>query len=233
MKVNGNYVSVKFILNRILVEQPFIERINLGDVVEWTGEFIKYLGVNDLYETYTCEVDITDYRGVLPPNYQSINAIREKSEKLGLKETINKFPKGLNPNTDYQNYADFSIKDKCIFVDFETGTLEISFEGFILDEDGFPKIPDEERIIQGVYWYIVHKIAYGMWMVGKLPNDKFAYIDQKKAFHMASSRYYGKMPSKQKMESIKDQQLRLVPDTNAYKDSFVTLNNIEEIKIRP
>ena len=232
MKLNGNYVSIKFILNRLLIEQPFVSQINISEAAEWTGQFFNSLGINDLYQIYPCEVEISENRGLLPTNYKSIKAIREKTDRLQMKETINQFPKGQNPNTEYENYEDFSIKGNVIFTDFESGTLEVLFEGYRLDEDGFPEIPDEERIINGVYWFIAYKLAYKAWMIGKLVDSKFAYVEREMLFYTASARYFGKMPSKQKMESIKDQQLRLVPDTTAYKDSFVTLDNIEEIRLR-
>lgn len=232
MNLSGNYISIKHVLNRILREQPFIEQINLADAVEWAGQFINKLGAEKLYKRYNCEIEITDNRGQLPDNFKYIEAIRDEYNNVQLKPSINKFPHGINDNTVFENNQAYTIRENIIFTDFEEGTLQVVYRGYRLDEDGFPEIPDDERIIEGVYWYIVYKIAYAKFMVDQLSAIKFQYIEQMYLTYIRSARYKAVMPDKQEMEAIKDQELRLVPDPAAYQNSFVNLDTIETIKLR-
>lgn len=232
MSLSGNYVSIKHVLNRILREQPFIEQLNLADAVEWAGQFINKLGAEKLYKRYNCEVEILENSGKLPDNFKYIEAIRDKYNNVQMKVSLNKFPHGINSGTHFENNQSYTIRENIIFTDFEEGTLEVVYRGYRLDDDGFPEIPDDERIIEGVYWYIVYKLAYIKFMSDQLSATKFQYIEQMYLTYIRSARYKAIMPNKQEMEAIKDQELRLVPDVDAYKNSFVTLDSIENIKLR-
>lgn len=223
----SKFVSLKFILNRLLHDEPYITDINLGDAIEWAGECINLLGIKSLYKTFTCTVDIKDYRGKLPLNFKDIEAIREKESKVALNDSTNKFA----TEEDGRQKLEFEIKENIIFVGFETGTLEIKYKGYNLDEDGFPKIPDDERVIKCIYWYIAYKIAYPKWAMGKLSDKLYLHVEQQNLFYMGSARYKGKTPNKMQMQSIVDQQMQIIPNRFLYRNNFANKGNIEKITI--
>lgn len=232
MKQSKNQVSIKFILNRLLQREPYIKQLNLGEAVELTGEFINSLGIQDLYKFYICQVSIINYKGELPGNFYDIEAIRESNSKLNLNETIGKFSIDTDKENDLINDEfDFDIKENIIHVNFKEGNLDIVFKGYKLDEEGFPTIPDDERIIKGIYWYIAHQKAYEAFMRDEISQVKYQKIEQEHLFYLGSSRYKGKMPNKMRMQSIVDQQMKVVPNMNLYRDSFLDKSNIENYKI--
>lgn len=228
---NRNTVSIKFILNKLLRDEPYIPELNLGDAIEWAGECINLLGINSLYVSDICKIDIKDYRGVFPSNFKKLEAIREVDTNIALSETTRKFPKGQSSDSIAINELDFDIKENVIFTGFEKGTIECKILKYNLDEEGFPLIPDEERTINCIYWYIAQKVAWKQFAIGNMPQGIYDRIDQQASWYMGSARYKGKTPNKQKMQSIMDQQMQIVPNQFLYRHSFVNLENIENIKL--
>src|SRR5690606_12844330 len=97
---------------------------------------------------------------------------------IALKETTSKLQFPQTTTSRQKLPLDYEIKENVIFVGFETGSIEMEVLGYRLDEDGFPLIPDEERTIKCIYWYIAQKVAYPKWAMGKLPDKVFSYVDQ-------------------------------------------------------
>lgn len=231
MKHHIKFVSIKHILNRLLKDEPYINEINLGDAVEWAGNCLNRLGSNSLFSFTICTVAISECKGLLPTNFKDIEAIRESTTGVALAETHNKFPIGKTSNTEIQNELEYDIKGNVIFVEFAEGEIEILYKGYLLDDDGFPKIPDEQRVIDFIYWNIAYSIAYGQWGVGKMTDKLYNHIHQKKLWHGAAARLKLKMPGKRQMQSIVNQSMKLTPDQYLYQNNFVSLRNINRLKI--
>ena len=226
-----NFVSIKYILNRLLRDEPYITEINLGDAIEWAGDCLNALGITELFSICYTTVKIKDYRGAFPSNFKSIEAIREVSYGKGLKVSLNKFPHSSENYKNALNSLGITIDNGVIFTGFKEGEIEIKYTGYNLDEQGYPKINDDERLIRCIYYYIAEKKAYQKFVMGKLPQQIYDRIEQQSLFYLSSARYKGKTPSKLKMQSILDQQVQLVPNQDLYSDNFVTLQNIEKLKI--
>lgn len=231
MKQHHKFISIKQVLNRILSDEPHIKSINLGDAVEWAGTCLNLLGVNSVHKSYICTVSIENYRGELPENFKDIEAVREVHSNVGLTETINKFPYSETENTKKINELKIVIEEDIIKTEFETGTLEVRYIGYNLDEEGFPKIPDEERIIQLIYWYITYKETYKLWVLGKVKDSLYVKTEQEYLHYMRSARNNEKIPDKTQMQAIVDQTLQLVPNQYKYTNNFVDLENIDKIEL--
>jgi len=230
MKHHTNFISIKYILNRLLKDEPYINEINLGDAVEWVGDAINRLGSNSLYAMSICEIPIINCKGVLPSNFKDIEAIRDTKTGLGLNETHNKFPSSQSEHTDIINSLEYDIKDKIIYVEFETGTIEILFKGYKLDNDGLPQVPDMQRVIDYIYWNIAYKIAYPLWAMGKMSDKVYTHIHQQKLFHGAAARLKLKIPDKKQMQTIVNQSMQIVPNQQLYQDNFVNIRNVNSLK---
>lgn len=75
------YTSIKRVLDN-LTEHPMLRDLSLEQVVRYTIRFISLNGFPELYTDKTEEVDIKDFRGVLPCDLISI--IQVKDEKTGI-----------------------------------------------------------------------------------------------------------------------------------------------------
>ena len=218
MKLNNKQRSLKFVLNKVLA-LPFINNVNLGRCVELTGEFINSIGHPKLYDYYIGEVVIENYQGDLPLNFKNIEAIRNAKTKVNQYSSFGKYE--LNSNN-----FEFKIQDNIIHTHIKEGVLDILFQGYKLDEEGFPTIPDNEQFIKALYWYIAHDYAFEQFLRDELSEAKYRKIEQEHLHYMGSARYESFVPDKLEMQNIINQQLQVVPDMNMYKNGFLNSANI-------
>ena len=148
-----------------------------------------------------------------------IEAIRDSKTKLNQYSTFGKFE--LNAGN-----FEFKIQDKVIHTHIKEGKLDILFQGYKLDAEGFPTIPDDEQFIKGLYWYIAHSYAFEKFLLDELSENKYRKIEQEHLHYMASARYSSFVPNKLEMQNIINQQLQVVPDMNMYQNGFLNSANL-------
>ena len=126
-----------------------------------------------------------------PDNTDFIDAKAKATAELnGLTES--KYIK----NTSTYGVDYYSINPDYIITSFEDGEITIIYQAFMVDEEGFPKIPDTPKYKDAVLWYIIRTmilsgykhpfISFGdadqMWEVKrkKAANDiKISTLDEK------------------------------------------------------
>ena len=86
MSLTSKFVSSDHIIEKLRTDYGF-ESIHKTEVVEWLYDIIGIIGsIDSLYET-TAQVEIVDWKGILPINFYSINEqclIRDHSTRIPL-----------------------------------------------------------------------------------------------------------------------------------------------------
>lgn len=129
----------------------------------------------------------------------------------------------VNPEAHYE----FKINDGYIFTNFETGYLELVYTSFVIDEHGFPMIPDDERYINAVKWSIIEHIDYKKWRVGEITDKVYHHSESQREWYIASARNKVSIPTIEGMEKLKNMFLRSIPKINEYSNYF-KYSNIPE-----
>lgn len=120
-----------------------------------------------------------------------------------------------------QNYSyQYKVDNSYIYTNFQEGFIEISYKGFVIDEHGFPMIPDDQRFIDAITWSITEHILYKKFMVGEVSDKVYHHADAQKDWYVASARSKANIPSLQTMESIKNMFVRTIVKQNDYGTSF-------------
>lgn len=121
------------------------------------------------------------------------------------------------------SYSDdfvYILKPGFINTKIENGYLMISYQAVPRDADGYPLIPSDQGYLEAVYWYIMMKLYYPMWVRKEIPTE--VYYDAKKNWSFYCKQAYGNamMPSLDGMESLKNAWLKLVPDITAHDTAY-------------
>ena len=105
----------------------------------------------------------------------------------------------------------------------------LSYNAIPTDDDGYPLIPDNIGFIDAIYWYIVMKLYYPMWKIGKIRDA--VYYDARRSWNFYCKQAYGNamMPDSGQLEALKNSWLRLVPEINEQKGFFSTLGQEQRI----
>jgi hypothetical protein len=110
-----------------------------------------------------------------------------------------------------------------IMVGFETGKIDVSYKAFPSTRNGdkvVPEVPDNERYIAGVKGHCAWMIGQFLWMKDKLSDKKLEYLAKERDWYIGSGSNAGRLPSKDQMEVIKNNQITLVQDLFQHRTGF-------------
>lgn len=79
-------------------------------------------------------------------------------------------------------------------------------------------------------YYILSRYLEPLWMMGKITDKAFEYIQQKRYFYTPSAFTALQMPSVDKMETVMNGINRLIINTSAHQNFFKKFGEKEIIK---
>jgi hypothetical protein len=139
----------------------------------------------------------------------------------------------LITNSPVPSKLEYKLNNNHIFTNFDSGLVEISYKGFLIDEDGSPMIPDNVKVRNAIKSYIAERIAFKMVIQGKMDAGRYNLISQERAWYIGAATTAANMPSVDQLESWKRAFLRLIPNINRHNSSFKNLNNQERRNNNP
>ena len=236
MAQTQKYISIKQILDDILAH-PLMTDLTLERAVNYTVQFIRIVGMPQLFLENTADIVIKDYRGVLPCDY--INMIQVRDERgycyrystdsfhLSNKE-INKQSKYYvrdNPDLTYK------IQGNCIFTSIKDCTIEIAYEAIAVDKDGYPLIPDNASFVKALELYIKREWFTILFDLGKISAQSLQNVQQQYAWYVGQAQSDLVSLTVDQMESLCNMLTTLIPRVNEHKRGFKDLGNKEYLRL--
>ena len=154
----------------------------IGSAYEWIGEAIGKIGVYGQYAILCKEFSVTEYRLKFPCALDNFIGIRYQGYRLCINPNINAAKdvsqwQGVSLGTDNvihpTHYYTYNEGEYLKF-SFETGDVEIFYFGLPCDENGFPKIPDNENYVEALMWYVLNRMLLRGYK-HPLPEITFQY----------------------------------------------------------
>ena len=130
----------------------------------------------------------------------------------------------------FNNEFTYKLQNGIIFTSMEHGNIEISYEAIATDEDGYPLIPDNQKVELGMEYYIMSRYLEPLYLVGKITDKAFEYIQQKRYFYMPSAYTSLQMPSVDKMTTVMNGLNRLIINDTAHQNFFKKFGEKEVIR---
>lgn len=213
-----------------------------------TGSFsTRHQLTSEIEDTYNTDNDVPTYvKGTddlvrLTMELYDIT-YDEALEKLNTEEELksllnnllreDKFPNTTTSGGTVNPYQlEYKIVPGYIKTNAKNGYLMIAYRAIPTDKYGYPMIPDDPSFIEAAYWYIVTKLTYIDWRMGRVRDA--VYYDAKSSWNFYVKQAYNKslsFKSLDEIESFKDTWLRLVPPVNAGNSFYQYLNQQEHIR---
>jgi len=227
----GNYTTIKTIMENINRDVEYDSELNIYDVAEWAWKAMDLIGAKVSLSQEETIIDIEDYRGVLPDDYKSIISVRGKNN-INMITSSDDFMKTNNSNAlGSMAVGTYKIDHKTIFVDLKDGELQIAYNAIRLGDDGFPLIPDETRYTDAVASYIIYKMDYRRYRIGLI--SRTIYEESKVRWFYQCKSAFNKMvtPNVDKAEQMRKQMSKMIDNRQAHNSGFRTLG-IETINKR-
>ena len=182
---------------------------------------VDYESLNG-YERYK----IIPVAGISKIDY-NINSLDTLANKLGYNgNLIGSIPGNRHGGMDY------NVNFNKITTGFKTGFIEIQYLSFPVDERGWPLVPDDVSYRDALFWKCAYHIS--MRSPKSLPNPRMQdmeYCRQMWNKYCVQARAGANMPDIHTLERLKNQWLKLVPQTDLENYDYRTLGRQQRLNL--
>ncbi len=240
------YTTIRRILDN-LHDHPMLADLTLEQAVRYVIRFIEINGFPKFYEDKINDVKIHEFRGILPCDLISIIQVREKSSGICLRSMTDSFTPSLRPKPEpghrmpplphepmmMQHPYDeltFKTQGRIIFTSFPEGMVEIAYKGIPVDEDGFPKLIDNEVYLACLEAYIKKQVFTIKFDQGKLAAGVLQNAQTEYAWLAGQLNSEFMIPSVSEMQSITNAITALIPRMSEFYKGFRELGDREYLR---
>lgn len=233
--MNGQYVSVNRVLERVYANHAFEEHIDpiwamehIGDCIDLLGCGVAYINKVTGSDALNPTIKVVNHVAELPCDIaavsNAIKGVRDFCTKVSFREATDVYHHGAKDDRilDFSTNSDstYRINNGVIETSRSEVELEISYVAFPIDSDGYPMIMNHTKVIRAVEYYVAERLAYKLYMRNDITADKYQIVNRDKLWAMGAAANALDIPSIDKMESIKNQWLRLIPKINQHSAGF-------------
>lgn len=227
------YTNVRTIMGRLL-RHPLLKDLNLETVLEYTTDFLRIVGVAPIFFDKTQDIDIVDYRGLLPCDFYKIIQVRYINEKCGTEKVNPAFrytTDSFHMSKRKPKYSDltYKLQGNCIFTSIKEGKIEIAYKAMNVDDEGYPLIPDEPSLIRALELYIKKQQFTIQYDLGKITPQILNQTNQDYAWAVGQCQSKMAIPSVDEMQSISNMWNSLLDRTFDHRQGFLNEGTQEHL----
>lgn len=221
-----NYICIKEILNRVL-RHPLLKKLTMEDAIYYTLDFIRTVGLPQIYTNKEEVVTIDDYRALLPCDCIAVNAVKNCKTGIALKHLLAHFTANHNKLNGSPAYK---IQSNVIYTNFKHGDVLVSYRAIMVDEEGLPMLPDDPTFLRALELYIKKEWFTILFDLGEIRSDILTntQIEYASATSICKAKYM--MPSEDEMEAIGSIIHRLLPNKLQHMRSFSNAHDGELLR---
>lgn len=227
---NVNFVNIRTILDR-LMRHPLLTDLSLEAVIQYCIDFIGAMGLPNIYIEKIEDIEIRDYRGMLPCDLISINQVRTSRDGICMRSMTDNFNANpINNGRLSRGENTFKTQGRIIYTSFKDGDIQISYKAIPVDEEGFPMIPDNSIFLKALELYIKKEWFTIQFDLGKISSAVLQNTQQSYAFVAGQCNSEFLLPSVSEMESITNILNQMIPRNSEFIRGFKNLGNREYLK---
>ncbi|AGO48961.1 Tail tubular protein (P22 gp4-like) [Cellulophaga phage phi14:2] len=240
---NGKFISFHRVLYRAM-RHPNASDLTEEQAAEYAYELIRLLGIPLSFNEKTQYSVIKDNRVKLPDDIIYLRGIRYSVDKgdtnqvnwLPVKYTGNIYQSSFHcPDYLDNNCPDditYTINNNYAFLSESDGAIEIAYRGLVLDEDGYPMIPDNQPFEDALYYYILKEYFFPLLGMSKITQYYYNKIEQEYAWAAGKVQSFMVLSGMDHWESTMNGIRRLIQPQNLADDGYQRLHKQERLKKR-
>jgi hypothetical protein len=235
--MNERYTSIKRVLDRIM-QHPLLQDISLETAVSYTIDFMRILGSPTVFEEKTKELEVSNYRTLLPNDYYQMIQARVLSHdgttychnKLIMKAATGSFfmsdIKGKSLMTSYK------VQGGIIYTSIKDAIIEIAYQAIPTDDDGYPLIPDNSSFTRALELYIKKEWFTILFDTNRISQAVLQNTQQAYSFAVGDCQSEGIRMNLDQMEAFSNSYRTLLVRANEHKYGFENSGMKEEIGVQ-
>lgn len=239
------YTNIRRVLDN-LTEHPLLRDLTLEQAVKYAIRFISIHGYPRLYEDKIEDVEIHEFRGILPCDLISIIQVKDLKSGICLRAMTDNFAPGMRPEPPhpmeshkdllhnvhprrdlyipptYRHMEELSFKTqgRIIYTSFPEGVVQIAYKSIPVDEDGFPLLIDNETYLNALEDYIKMKVFTVKFDTGKISAGVLQNAQTDYAIAAKELQVEYTTPSVSEAEAISRMMTALIPRVREFDLGF-------------
>lgn len=249
MVTEVQYTNIQRVLDD-LMEHPMLADLTLEQVVRYTVRFISKHGYNKLYQDKIADLDIHDYRALLPCDVISIIQVKDNKTDICLRSMTDTFGthipqegncidpmNNMRAHTPYipprkEQYGDgtFKTQGRVLYTSFPEGQVSVAYKAIPVDDDGFPMVIDNEVYLDALEAYIKKQIFTIKFDQQKIPSGVLQNAQQDYAVASKLLLSEFTVPSLSEARTLSAIWNRMILNMREFDNGFINLGNREYLK---
>lgn len=227
------YISLKQILDNIL-DHPMLREVSFERAVNYTQSFMRIVGCPKMFEEKTAIIEIEDYRGVLPCDFNEIIQVRTHNTCDDNYKVFRYSTDNFHMSENKQESFDltYKIQGNVIYTSMKEGTIEIAYNAFAVDSEGYPLIPDNSAFIRALELYIKKQCFTVLFDLGQINQAVYQNVRQEYAWAVGQAQSDLIRPTIDQMQAITNSLNTLIWRTTEHNNGFVNNGSAEKIKLQ-
>ena len=244
------YTNINRVLDS-LHDHPMLSDITLEQVVRHTIRFISKHGYAKLYQNKQEDVEIHDFRGMLPCDLISITQVRDNITGISMRAITDSYmprehkkgkcvdpmnnvnkpkPWYIPSERPFPDEPAFKTQGRVIYTSFPEGLITIAYRAIPIDEDGYPLLIDDETYLDALEAYIKMKV-----FTVKFDQQKISagVLQNAQADYAVAARLllsHMQLPSPAEAEVLARAWNTMLPDMRSFSRGFKHFGEREYLK---
>lgn len=182
--------NIRRILDRVM-RHPMMRDIPFETAIEYAVDFISLMGTPAIFSEKTAVVEVNDWRGQLPCDFESMIQVRvapgqhsNRWCKTPMLPLVYRASGRSFHMSDYKALTEitgeltYKIQGMVIFTSTRDIDVEIAYRAFATDDEGYPLLPDNTSFLRGLENYIKLQWFTIKFDMGEISQQVFENLKQ-------------------------------------------------------
>lgn len=236
--------NIRRILDRVM-RHPMMRDIPFETAVEYAVDFISLMGTPALYCEKTAIVEVKDWRGPLPCDFEQMIQVRVAGPQTSrrwinipallprpvYRESVHSFHMSdFKPNEFITGELTYKIQGMVIFTSTKDIDVEIAYRAFATDDEGYPLLPDNPSFLRGLENYIKQQWFIILYDMGQISEGVLNNAKQEYAWAAGDAQSEFSRLDLDKAETLSNVFKMLIPRNHSHQSAFFTEGAKEVMK---
>ena len=201
-----------------LLDDEYMNDLTIDRIVRYTVEFMRIVGVPDMFTQSVAKLDLVNYMAALPDDFCMMVQVRmSDNPKKVFRYSTDSFHMSHGVTSSDLTYV---IQGGVLHANIPEGSVEVSYKSIATDDDGYPLIPDNSSFIRALEAYITLKYYKILFRHGSISGSVLSQIDQDYAWAVGDCATEFNRLSIDEMESFTNSWNNIVQKASSHRTSF-------------
>ena len=230
--MSEQYTNIRLILDKIL-KHPLMQDLSFETVVDYTVDFMRIVGVPNMFLEKTVVIEVNNYRAMLPCDYYKVIQIRKPGGPT-FRHSSDSFHMSEYKDFNNRPISDltYKIQGNIIYTSIENGEIEMSYKAIAVDDEGYPLLPDNSSFTRALGLYIKKEHFTPLFDTGKIDFRVLQNVQQEYSWAVGDCQTEFNRLSIDEAESFYNSWRTLLLRDTEHRTGFINNGTKERIKLQ-